>query len=156
MGVAGLCNASGKQPILPVRTTVTFFSLSSKDRWSSPIKTTDASTVYILSLEPDYSTGNHLAGVALALHRFADKPDGQNLLDPPGIWHGIQPCDFMATDLAHGIQKSVFGGKRIIPRKNLGLVVRIFASAATVSQISNGDYQLDAITLQIEVDNSNP
>jgi hypothetical protein len=129
---------------------------SSEHRWSFPIKTTNGSTAYILSLEKDYSVGNHLAGVTLVLHRFADKPDAQNLLDPPGTWHGIQPCDFVANDLAHGIQKSVFGEKRTIPRKDLRLVVRISTSSATVSPASNGDYQLDAITLIIEIDNSNP
>jgi len=156
IAVGGLCNAAAKQPIIPARTTVSFSSHSSEDRWSFPIKTTDGSTVYVLSLDPDYSVGNHLAMVTLVLHRFPDKPGAQNLLEPPGIWHGIQPCDFVANDLAHGIQKSVFGEKRIIPRKDLGLVVMISASNATVSPTSNGDYQLDTITLQIEVDNSNP
>jgi hypothetical protein len=150
-----LSDAAAKPRIIPVRTSVSFSPYSSKDRWSFPIKTADGSTVYVLSLDQDFSDGNHLAVVTLVLHRFADKLGAQNLLDPPGIWHGIQPCDFVANDLAYGIQKSVFGEKRIIPRKDLGLVVRIAASTATVSPTSNGDYQLDAITLQIEVDNSN-
>jgi hypothetical protein len=154
--VCGPCNAAAGPPIIPVRTTLYFSLHSSEHRWSFPIKTTNGSTAYILSLEKDYSVGNHLAGVTLVLHRFADKPDAQNLLDPPGTWHGIQPCDFVANDLAHGIQKSVFGEKRTIPRKDLRLVVRISTSSATVSPASNGDYQLDAITLIIEIDNSNP
>ncbi len=156
MTLGVLCNAAASPRIISVRTSVSFPSHSSKDRWSFPIKTTDGSTVYVLSLDQDFSVGNHLAVVTLVLHRFGDKPGAQNLLDPPGIWHGIQPCDFVANDLAHGIQKSIFGEKRIITRKDLGLVVRIAASTATVSPTSNGDYQLDAITLQIEVDNSNP
>ena len=114
-----LCNAAAKPRIIPVRTSVSFSSHSSKDRWSFPIKTTNGSTVYVLSLDQDFSIGNHLAVVTLVLHRFADKPGAQNLLDPPGIWHGIQPCDFVANNLAHGIQKSVFGEKRIIPRKEV-------------------------------------
>jgi hypothetical protein len=156
MTLSVLCNAASKPRIIPVRTSVSFPSHSSEGRWSFPIKTTDGSTVYVLSLDPDFYVGNHLAVVTLVLHRFANNPGAQNLLDPPGIWHGIQPCDFVANDLAQGIQKSVFGEKRIIPRKDLGLVVRIAASSATVSPASAGNYQLDALNLQIEVDNSNP
>jgi len=156
MTLGGLCSAAAKPRIIPVRTSVSFPSHTSKNRWSFPIKTTYGSTVYVLSLDSDFSVGNNLAAVTLVLHRFADKPGADNLLDPPGIWHGIQPCDFVANDLAHGIQKSVFGEKRIIPREDLGLMVRISAASATISPTSNGDYQLDAFTLQIEVDNSNP
>ena len=151
-----LCNAAAKPRIIPVRTSVSFPSHSAEDRWSFPIKTTDGSTVYVLLLDPDFSVGHHLAALTLVLHRFADKPDAQNLLDPPGIWHGIQPCDFVANDFAKGIQKSVFGEKRILPRKNLGLMVRIVVSKAIVSLISNDNYQLDGLDLQLEVDNSNP
>jgi hypothetical protein len=90
------------------------------------------------------------------LHHFGDKADAPNLLDPPGIWHGLQPCDFVANDLAQGAQKSVFGEKRTILPKNSGLVVRIVVSSATVSPISAGNYQLETLDLRVEVDNSRP
>jgi len=151
-----LSDAAAKPRIIPVRTSVSFSSQSSENRWFLPVKSTDGSTVYVLSLDPEFLVGHHLAALTLGLRYFGDKLDAPNLLDPAGVWHGIQPCDFVANDFAKGIQKSVFGEKRILPRKNLGLVVRIVVSKATVSQTSNYNYQLDALDLQLEVDNSNP
>jgi hypothetical protein len=46
--------------------------------------------------------------------------------------------------------------KRTISRKDLGLVVRITVSKAMVSRISAGNYQLEALDLEIEADNLNP
>ncbi|MGA8366656.1 MAG: hypothetical protein ACLQMT_10100 [Candidatus Acidiferrales bacterium] len=151
-----LPNAAAKPRIVPLRTSVHFSPRSSLGQWSVPIKSIDGRTVYVLSLEPDFSVGNHLATLTLVLRHFGDKDDAPNLLDPAGIWHGIQPCDFVANDLAQGAQKSVFGDKRTISRKDLGFVVRIIVSKAVVSPISAGNYQLDALDLQIEVNNSNP
>jgi len=152
-----LSNTAAKPRIVPLRTSVTFSSVSSVNQWSVPIKSTDGRTIYVLSLEPDFSVGHHLAVLTLVLRHFADKKDAPNLLDPTGIWHGIQPCDFVANDLAQGAQKSVFGGdKRTISRKNLGLVVRIIVSKAMVTLISPGNYQLDDLELQIEINNLNP
>ena len=79
-----------------------------------------------------------------------------DLLHPAGIWHGIQACDFVANDLAQGVQKSVFGDKRTISLKSLGLVVRIAVSQEVVSPISGGNYRIDSLGVQIEIDNSNP
>jgi hypothetical protein len=151
-----LSDAAASPRIVPLRTNVSFPSESAVNRWSVPIKTTDGRTVYFLSLQPDFSVGHLLAALTLVLHRSGDKADAPNLLDPMGTWHGIQPCDFVANDLAQGVQKSVFGERRTVPLKSLGLVVRISVSKATVSPISASNYQLDALDLQIEVDNSNP
>lgn len=151
-----LSDAAAKPRIIPVRTSVSFSSHSSENRWSLPVKSTDGSTVYVLSLDPEFSAGHHLTALTLGLRHFGDKLDAPNLLDPTGVWHGIQPCDFVANDFANGIQKSVFGEKRILPLKNLGLVVKIIVSNAIVSLISNDNYQLDGLDLQLEVDNSNP
>jgi hypothetical protein len=92
----------------------------------------------------------------LVLRHPSDKTDAPNLLDPTGSRHGLQAYDFAADDLAQGVQKSAFGEKRTVSLKKSGLVVRIAVSKATVSPISAGNYQLDALDLQIEVDNSNP
>jgi hypothetical protein len=52
------------------------------------------------------------------------------------------------------VQKSALGEKRIVPLKHLGLVLRIVISKAAVSPVSGGDFQFDALVLQIEeVDN---
>jgi hypothetical protein len=72
---------------------------------------------------------------------------------PAGSSHGLRAYDFAADDLAHGVKKPAFGEKRTMSLKNLGLVIQITVSKATVSQISAGSYQLDALDLQIEVHN---
>jgi len=154
--LGSMSNAAAMPRVVPLRTSVTFSPRSSVSQWSVPIRSDDGRTVYVLSLEPEFSMGKHLAALTLVLRHFGDKNDAPNLLDPRGIWHGIQPCDFVANDLAQGAQKSVFGDKRTISRKDLGLMLRIIVSNAMVSPLSAGNYQLDALDLQIEVNNSNP
>src|SRR5271157_826148 len=116
-----LSNAAANPRIVSLRTNVAFSSESAVNRWSVLIKTTDGRTAYVLSFEPDFSVGHHLAALTLVLHRSGDKADAPNLLDPTGTWHGIQPCDFVANDLAQGVQKSAFGERRTVPLRGLGL-----------------------------------
>jgi hypothetical protein len=149
-----LSSAAAKPRIVPLRTSVSISSQSSESRWSVPIKSADGNTAYVLSLEPDFSVGHHLAALTVVLHHSGDKAVAANLLNPTGIWHGIQPCDFVANDLAQGAQKSVFGDKRTLLSKSLGLVVHIAVSKAVVSPISAANYQIDSLGLQIEIDNS--
>ncbi len=154
--LSSLPNTAAEPRIVPLRRCVTFSPRSSVNQWSLPVKSTDGRMVYVLSLEPDFSVGDHLAALTLVLRHFGGKDDAPNLLDPTGIWHGIQPCDFVANDLAHGTKQSVFGEKRTVAVKSLGLVVRLDVLRAAVSSVSAGNYQLDALELQVEVDNSNP
>jgi hypothetical protein len=153
-----LCNANAttRPRIVPVRGTATFSSQSPESRWSVPIKSTDGSMVYVLSLESDFDVGHHVVTLQLVLRGSGDKANAPNLLDPTGRRHGLQAYDFSANDLAQGVQKSAFGEKRMVSLKNLGLVLRVAVSKAAVSPVSAGNYQLDALDLQIEVDNSNP
>jgi hypothetical protein len=148
-------SAVAKQRIIPLHTSVAFSSHSPERRWSVPIKSTDGSTAYVLSLEPDFDVGHHIVTLELVLRRPGDKTDAANLLDPTGKRHGLQAYDFAADDLAQGVHKSAFGEKRTVPLKNLGLVARINISKAMVSPISAGSYQLDELQLQIEVDDLN-
>ena len=149
-------DAAANPRIVPLRTSARFSAQSAENRWSVPIKSTDGRTVYVLSLEPELDVGNHIAELELVLRRPSARNDAPNLLDPTGIWHGLQACDFPGRDLAQGVQKTVFGEKRTIHLKRLGLVVRIAVLKATVSPISAGDFQIDALDLQIVVDNSSP
>lgn len=153
-----LCNANAvaRPRIVPLRATATFSSQSPENRWSVPIKSTDGGSVYVLSLEPDFDVGHHIVTLELVLRHSGDKTDAPNLLDPTGKRHGLQAYDFAADDLAQGVQKSAFGEKRTVFLKSLGLVVRIDVSKAMVRPISAGNYQLDALDLQIKVDNPNP
>ncbi|HTS13377.1 MAG TPA: hypothetical protein VMH00_14770 [Candidatus Limnocylindrales bacterium] len=151
-----LPSAAGRSEIIPVRTRARFSAQDRGGRWSVPIKTTDGSIAYILSLEPDFDLGHHVVTLELVLRRAGTKLDAANLFDPTGKRHGLQAYDFAADDLAHGAQNSAFGEKRTVDLKNLGLIVRIDVSKATVSPLSPGNYQLNALELQIEVDNLNP
>src|SRR5580704_16928735 len=154
--IALLPIAAAKPRIVPLQTSVKFSTQASENRWSVPIKSTDGSTAYVLSLEPDFDVGHHVVTLELVLRRPGNKTDAPNLLDPTGRRHGLQSYDFAADDLAQGVQKSAFGEKRTVSLKSLGLVVRIDVSKATVSPISAGNYQLDVLDLQIEADNLNP
>jgi hypothetical protein len=149
-------SAVAKPRLIPLRTSLTFSSRSPEGSWSVPIKSTDGRTVYVLSLEPDFDVGHHIVTLELVLRHSADKSDAPNLLDPTGSRHGLQAYDFVADDLAKGVQKSAFGEKRTVPLKSLGLVLRIAVSKAAVSPTSAGNHQLDALDLEIEVDNLNP
>jgi hypothetical protein len=154
--IALLPIAAAKPRIVPLQTSVKFSTQASENRWSVPIKSTDGSTAYVLSLEPDFDVGHHIVTLELVLRHSADKSDGPNLLDPTRSRHGLQAYDFAADDLVQGVQKSAFGEKRTVTLKSLGLVLRITVSKAAVSTISVGNHQLDALDLQIEVDNLNP
>jgi hypothetical protein len=154
--IALLPVVAAKPRIVPLQTSVRFSTQASENHWSVPIKSTDGSTAYVLSLDPDFDVGHHIVALELVLRHSADKSDAPNLLDPTGNRHGLQAYDFAADDLAQGVRKSAFGEKRTVPLKSLGLVVRIAVSKAAVSPISAGNHQLDALDLQIEVDNLNP
>lgn len=144
--------AAAKPRILPLQTRM-IFSPGSHDHRSARIKSIDGSTAYYLSLEPDLDLGNHVVTVELVLRRPRDEA---NLLDPTGRRHGLQPYDFAANDLAQGGPKSVFGQNRTMRVDRLHLVVRVVVSGAVVHPIASGNYQIDELTLNVEVDNSNP
>ena len=151
--LAFACTAEASVDVFPLRTTATFSTQSQKKQWSVPIKSTDGTVQYVLSLEPDFDVEHHVVTVELILQRPSTKPNGPNLLDPTGRRHGLQAYDFAANDLARGIQHSAFGKERIIRLTILGIVVRIVVSKATVSLISSGKYQVNSLELQIEVEN---
>jgi len=110
----------------------------------------------VVSLEPYFDVGHHPVTVELVLHRQGDKADAPNLLDPTGSRHGLQAYDFAADDLARGPKQSAFGESRTISLSKLELVVKIGVSKSMVSQVSPGNYQLDALDLRIEIANTNP
>ena len=147
---------AAKPRIVPLQTSVRFSTQAAENRWSVPIKSTDGSTAYVLSLEPDFDVGHHIVTLELVLRPAADKSDTSNLLDPTGSRHGLQAYDFAADDLAQGVQKSAFGEKRKVSLNSLGLVLRITVSKAAVSPTPAGNYQLNALDLQIDLNNLTP
>jgi hypothetical protein len=150
-----LPSAAARAEIIPLRTRAVFSAESPKNRWSAAIKSPDGKTAYVLSLEPDFDVGRHVITLELVLRRLGAEADAPNLFDPTGKRHGLQAYDFAADDLAQEIKNSAFGEKRIVSLRRLGLVVRIDVSKAAVSPVSPGNYQLDALEIQIEVDNLN-
>jgi hypothetical protein len=139
--------------VVPLKTTTTFSARSPRKHWSVAVKSTAGPAAYILSLEPDFDVGHHVLTLELALRRPGDKVDALNLLASIRNWHGLQPFDFNAMDLAEGPDKSASGKGRTIVVKNLGLVAHVAILKAAISPIAGGGYQLDAIGLKIEVDN---
>jgi hypothetical protein len=139
-------------PVVPLRTSATFTARQPERRWSVPIRASDGHVAYILSLEPDFDVGGHVVTVELVLRRAAAKDDAPDLLR--GNLHGLQPPDFAANDLAHGVKDSVYGEKRTMSLTKLRLLLRVVVTDATVSPNPTiGGYQLDRLTLHIEVDN---
>jgi hypothetical protein len=162
--LSALCAASHaatKPRIIPLRANVAFSAAqSAQNHWSVPIKSVDGRTAYVLSLEPDdvfHTDDHHVEGLELVLRRPHDQPDAQNLLAAIRNWHGVQDFMFPAWDFKQGVKKSLYGKKRTISVEKLGLVVQVVVSKAEVSlttAIPGVDYQLDALDLQIEVNNA--
>jgi hypothetical protein len=148
-----LLQAGTNTRIFPLQTSATFSFTSRETRWSVPIKAQDGSAAYFLSLEPDFDTGHHVVTLELVLRQAGKGRKGPNLFDPTGRLHGLQAWHFNADDLAHGVEKSAYGNIRTVPLKSLDLKVRVVVSDATVSPISSGRYELEAIHLQIDVAN---
>ena len=137
-------------PLVRSSFSATFTAQHPEQRWSVPIKDTDGHVLYVLSLEPAFDVDGHVVTVELVMRRAGAKPDSPNLLR--GNLHLLQPIDFAASDLAHGVKNSAFGEKRTLSLPQFGLVLRIAVTGATVSLGSVAGYQLESLNLQIEVD----
>ena len=142
--------------ITPLKTNATFSARFPESRWSAPIQASDGRVAYVLSLEPDFDVDHHVVTLELVLRRAGAQRDAPNLLDPTRKRHGLQAYDFAANDLVNGAQKSAYGENRTVLLKSLGLMVQIDVAKAVVSRASAGTYQVDALELQIRVDNATP
>jgi hypothetical protein len=140
--------------IRSLRTAAYFSKSYSATPWNAYVLTPGGKRAYELSFEPEYGPKNEIIGLNLVLVDAQKKhePSGSNLLDPRGIWHGLQPYDFMGRDLAQGPDKSILGTHRTLRIEDRKLVVRIDISSVKVSPLANGDYQIDQLDLAISVD----
>jgi hypothetical protein len=152
--LALVSSAATNPRIIPFQSKVSFSADASGNAWSVPIKSTSGRTIYVLSLEPDFYVGKRVEGVDLILRRTNSDLVAPNLLAPIGIWHGLQAYMFPAQDFLQGVKGTVFGERRTISARRLGLVIKVTVSDAKISQTSSGYIQLDALELQVEVDNS--
>jgi hypothetical protein len=149
-------NAATKPKIVSFHTKAAFSAQSTERTWSVPLKSRDGRTIYVLSLEPDFYVGHQVEGLDLVLRYPSDQRKNSNLLAPVGIWHGLQSYMFQAADFEQGAENTAFGKSRTISVKRLGLEIRVTVLNMSISPISNGAPQLDALDLQIDVDNLNP
>jgi len=139
--------------IAPKQMLAEFSRGTSKKAWTDYIYSPANKKLYVLFLEPQVDVGNHIIGIDLLL-RDAKKPKvDENLLNPPGPWHGLQPYSFMAIDLLHGAGGSAFGAHRTVRVRRRRLDVGIQILEVRVSALSNGGYQVDELKLSVQVDN---
>lgn len=110
-------------------------------------------TVHRLSLVPDVDTRRHVVVLDLRLQRAGAVPDDVNLFEPTGKLHGYQPHFFAASDFADGPRKSLYGARRVIPLRDLGMTVEIRIVDVHVERISDpvagSAFEFDSLKLEI-------
>jgi len=79
---------------------------------------------YTISLQPDRDVRGEAAVLDLVV-RPTDAQRGDNLLEPAGHWHGLQPFTFAARDFGRGATTSAYGRERLIPITGTSDAVRI-------------------------------
>jgi hypothetical protein len=153
--VAVLAMTSGvlaSEKILPLQAKADFSRSSSAKPWSTYLVSQGGKRTYKLFLEPEYDKNRVLIGVDLQLVDARGSAD-VNLLNPHD-WHGLQPYDFVASDLIQGAEKSTFGAHRTITVEGRGIAVQIDIIKVQVSPATGGGYQIDDLALSIAVDNN--
>jgi hypothetical protein len=139
--------------IVPRRMQAQFSLERSSMLWTDSLYSPSKSNLYVLSLEPEVDVGKHVIGIDLVL-RDAKKPKaGENLLNPSGKWHGLQPYSFTARDLLDGADRSAFGAHRTITVTSEGLDIRIHVLDVSVNTLLDGTHQIDKLSLSISAEN---
>jgi hypothetical protein len=139
--------------IAPKQMQAEFSREDSTKTWTDHLYSPSNRKLYVVSLEPEVNVAKHVIGVDLVL-RNAEKPKtAENLLSPVGNWHGLQPYNFVATDLMHGADKSVFGACRSIKviNRKLNVVIRILDEK--IRALPDGTQEIDVLKLAVSVDN---
>lgn len=121
--------------------------------WTDYIYSAAKKKLYVLSLEPQVDTAKHVIGIDIVL-RDVDEPNAdENLLDPPGKWHGLQPYSFMARDLVNGPRGSAFGPRRSIAITNRGLSIGIRILCVRISTLPDSTHEISELRLSLSADN---
>ena len=139
--------------IVPKQMQAQFSQGASTKAWTDHLYSPSNKKLYVLSLVPEVDVGKHAIGIDLVL-RNAEKPKtGENLLSPTGNWHGLQPYNFVASDLKHGADGSVFGARRSIKvtSRKLNVVIQILGVKSRA--LPNGTLEIDDLKLSVFVDN---
>lgn len=133
-----------------------FSQEAAKRMWTDYIYSSENKKLYSLSLKPEVDVGGHITGIDLILRDVGNPKVTENLLDPIGNWHGLQPYSFMANDLLHGADASAFGTRRIITVKGRGLDISIQILNVRVSALPDGTHEIDELKLSLAVHNGFP
>lgn len=153
LGLAWAAPAPAADRIVPLHERVFLAGHPRWSSWSVPIQAADGSTQYVLSLEPQASARHRVTAVTLALRFPGEGKEAANLLAPPGGARGLQPYSFSANDLAQGVEQSTLGKSRRIFASRVNLVLRATLLEAGVKPLSKGQFELDKLSVQIDVDN---
>jgi hypothetical protein len=141
-------------PIVPKQMQAEFLRIDSENIWTDYIYSSNATKLYVLSFEPQVDVSKRIIGIDLVLRDVKNPKKDENLLNPTGIWHGLQPYSFMAQDLLHGPSESAFGRERSIAVRSRGLHFTVELLDVKVSGGSDGAHQIDSLKLSIAADNS--
>jgi hypothetical protein len=139
--------------IVPKQMHAQFSQGDSAKAWTDHLDSPANKKVYILSLEPDLDVGRHVIGVDLVL-RDADEPKtNENLLSPAKNWHGLQPYNFVASDLLSGADRSVFGARRSIKITSRELDIEIQIVDVKLTALPDGTREIDELKLAVSANN---
>ncbi len=148
---------NARAQILPLHGTLEYSAASGQ--WPGlTVKAANGSPSYVLTLQPQNDIKGNLVHIDLVLHRAGAKPDANNLLEPPGRWHGLQAYDFNASDFKNGPEQSIGGKTRTISIKSRKLRVTFSISSAEIvpvagSPIEGGEYAFKAFTVDADIEN---
>jgi len=101
---------------------------------------------YIVSLEPVFDASNRAMGWDFTVKSFGQS---DNLLVPPGDWHGLQAYNLTAEDLASGIAKSAFGRTRAFKVDGGRINVTLEVQEAGTSRDARGDPRLTLLKVLV-------
>ena len=139
--------ANAASPLPPTTVTVRYPSAM-----TAVVKAADGKPLYRLVLRVDHTVDNLPTNLSLALERANAKPGADNLLEPPGNWHGYQPFFFAADDFKDGAEKSFHGVSREFCRDATGLETVITVKSVAVKPTPEPDtVQFNSLVLEVKL-----
>jgi hypothetical protein len=139
--------------IVPKQMHAEFSQTDSAKAWTDHLDSPANKKVYTLSLEPELDVAKHVIGVDLVLRDADDPKTNENLLSPATNWHGLQPYDFVASDLLNGADRSGFGARRSIKVTSRELDIEIQILDVKLRALPGGTQEIDELKLAVSADN---
>jgi len=116
--------------------------------WVGYVNANPGEIAYELFLEPQPEESGVVVGWDLVVFRPAHREE--NLLEPAGNWHGIQPFSFLAGDLRAGPERGVFGAQRTIRVRGTPATVQVRVVRAQVTTRGPSE-ELTSLKLHLDV-----